>query len=298
MKVLITGGTGLVGQRLTKLLTADGYKVAHVSRSKKDGPIETFQWNVAEGYMDEDALTGVDFVVHLAGSGVAEGRWTTKRKQEILDSRVNSSELLFEKLQSTNHPLKGFVAASAVGYYGMDSGDKLCDEETVRGHDFLSDVVVKWEETTSKIRSLEIPTTQLRIGIVLDRKGGAIEKIETPIRFGLGAPLGSGKQWMSWIHVDDLCGMIKFAMENSLNGIYNAVAPNPVTNRALNAAVAKQMGRPNFMPNVPSFVLQMVFGEMATMILGGNKVSAQKIVDSGFTFSHSEIESALRNLYS
>lgn len=297
MKVLISGGSGLVGSRLTSLLLEKGYEVAHLSRSIRSGPIETFSWDIERGHLDAGAIAEVDFIIHLAGSGVADGRWTAKRKKEILDSRVKSSELLFKVLEENDHSVKAFVAASAVGYYGMDTGDVLCSEDSPRGRDFLSDVVVEWEASTSKIRELRIPTSQLRIGVVLDPKGGALRKMETPLKMGIGSPIGSGKQWMSWIHIDDLCRMIIYSLENRLDDVFNAVAPNPVTNRELTRAMAKALNKPLFMPNVPSFVLIAVLGEMAAMILGGNRVSSDKIETEEFEFSFPLVDSALKDLY-
>lgn len=297
MKVLISGGTGLIGSKLTALLVEKGYSVAHLSRSNRSGAIETFNWDIAQGKLDPLALKAVDYVIHLAGSGVADGRWTAKRKKEILDSRIKSSDLLFQALKEGGHQVKGFIAASAVGYYGMDTADKLCSEDSPKGSDFLADVVVDWERSTSRIRELNIPIAQLRIGVVLDPDGGALGKMELPLKMGLGSPLGSGKQWMSWIHVDDLCRMIIYAMEKQLDDTFNAVAPSPVTNEALSRAMAKALGKPFFMPNVPSFVLKAVFGEMAAMILGGNKASSEKIERLGFEFSFSSIEDAMMDLY-
>ncbi len=297
MKVLISGGSGLVGSKLTRLLLEKGYKVAHLSRSTRSGSIETFQWDIERGWVDPAAVTEVDYFVHLAGSGVADGRWTIQRKKEILDSRVKSSELILNVLKENNHQVKAMVAASAVGYYGMDTGDNLCSEESPRGQDFLSDVVVDWEAATTKFRSLGIPTSQLRIGVVLDSNGGALGKMETPLKMGIGSPLGSGNQWMSWIHSDDLCQMIIYCIENQLDDVFNAVAPNPVTNRELTKTMAKALGKPLFMPNVPSFVLKAVLGEMAAMILGGNKASSHKIEKKGFKFSFLSIEESLKNLY-
>ncbi len=298
MTVLISGGSGLVGSRLTDLLVDKGYNVAHLSRSAQSGSIKTFSWDIDKGLLKPEALDGVDYIVHLAGSGIADGRWTVKREKEIFDSRIKSSELIYNMLQRNNHSIKAFVAASAVGYYGMDTGDRLCYEDSPKGSDFLSDVVVNWEASTSKMRELGIATSQLRIGVVMDRKGGALDKMETPIKIGLGSPLGSGNQWMSWIHIDDLCQMIIYALEKQLDDVFNAVAPNPVTNKELTKAIAQVMGKPLFMPNVPSFLLRTVFGEMASMILGGNKVSSEKIEQNGFKFSFASLYHALNNLYS
>jgi len=297
MRVLITGGSGLISSRLAQMLIENGNTVRYLSRSKSNQLTDVFNWNLKSNSMEDGALNEVDAIVHLAGANVAEKRWSTERKKTILDSRVKSSELLFNKLQEKNHDVKIIVAASAVGYYGMDTGDELMDEESSAGNDFLADVVKHWEKATSEFRTLGIKTTQLRIGVVLDQSGGALGKMATPIKLGIGSPLGTGSQWMSWIHIDDLCQMIIYAIENQLNEVYNAVSPHPDSNKYLTRTLAKTLKRPCFLPNVPSFILKLIFGEMAQMILGGNKASSVKIEKHGFEFKFKSLEEALKDIY-
>ncbi|MDA0195518.1 MAG: TIGR01777 family oxidoreductase [Bacteroidetes bacterium] len=297
MKILITGGSGLIGSSLAQMLIKNGNTVRFLSRGETNEAGGIFNWNIEKNAMDHSALNGVDAIVHLAGANVADRNWSTERKKEIVDSRVKSSELLFKKLQERNHNIKNIVAASAVGYYGMDTGDGMMDEESKAGNDFLANIVKQWEKATSEFRTLGIKTTQLRIGVVLDQSGGALGKMATPIKLGIGSPLGIGRQWMSWIHIEDLCRMIVYTIENQLDDVFNAVSPHPDSNKALTKALAKALKRPCFLPNVPSFVLKLIFGEMAQMILGGNRASSQKIEKQGFEFKFRNLEDALKNIY-
>ena len=298
MKILITGASGLVGKRLTALLGDQGHEVVHLGRSRREGTTRSFTWDIEKGEIETGVFDGVDGIVHLAGAGVAESRWTKKRKQEILESRTKSTLLLCQELEKVEHQIQSVVAASAVGYYGWDTGDEVCYEGSNHGTGFLADVVIDWEKETSGFRDLGIKTTQLRIGIVLDKNGGALEKMVGPIKMGIGSPLGPGDQWMSWIHIDDLCRMIIHSLENHLDGAYNAVGPNPLTNKALTKAIAKALDKPLFMPNVPAFVLRIVLGEMASMVIGGNRASADKIKETGFEFQFPQLDEALKDIFS
>jgi len=297
MRILIVGGSGLIGTRLTQRLKKRGDLVRHLSRGTSNMPSDIFNWNVDEGFVEDGALVGVDAIVLLAGANVAQGRWTAERKKVIVDSRVLSSKLLLRELQRKKHNVKSIVAASAVGYYGMDTGELLMDEESEAGEDFLAEVVKSWEKSTSEFRTIGIKTTQLRIGVVLDPLGGALGKMAFPIKSGIGSALGSGKQWMSWIHVNDLCQIIIHSIEKQLDGVYNAVSPNPCTNEELTKALAKTLKKPCFLPNVPSSVLKLIFGEMAQMIVGGNKVSSAKIEKENFEFKFRDLDIALEDLY-
>ncbi|MTI29915.1 TIGR01777 family oxidoreductase [Xanthovirga aplysinae] len=296
--VLITGGTGLVGSALSQHLHAEGYTVSHLSRSsKKGGRIKTFQWDPERRFLEEGALNDIQYIIHLAGAGVADHRWTAARKKEILDSRLLSSKLLYEKLKELPHNVQAVVSASAIGYYGMDTGENLVDEETPVGQDFLAKVCELWEAEVDKIKNLDLRVVKFRLGLVLSKKGGAFPKLKKPVAWGVGAPLGSGKQFMSWIHIDDLCQLFNKALDdNQMQGEFNAVAPDPVTNREFTKVLAKVMGRPLIMPAVPSFPLRLVLGEMAEMLIGGNKVSCQKILDKGFRFRYQNLQEALVNL--
>ncbi len=296
--VLVTGGTGLVGTRLTSLLTEKGYQVRYLSRNPgKVSEVESFSWDIDRQTIDEKALDGVDYIIHLAGAGVADKKWTIQRKKEILQSRTKSTEVLRSALANKDHQVKAFISASAVGYYGWDTGGVWKKEDSRFGDDFLATVTKSWEAEVDQVEKLGIRVAMLRIGIVLSDKGGALKELTKPIKWGAGAALGKGDQYMSWIHLDDLCKMFIHALENdTIQGIYNAVAPNPVTNKELSKLSAKVLGKPFFLPNVPGFVLKLVLGEMASMVLGGNRVSSEKIQNDGFTFTYPEVEPALNDL--
>lgn len=298
--VLITGGTGMVGTRLSELLLAQGYTVSHLSRSPGDrsSPIITYLWDVKQHYINPEALPRADYVIHLAGAGVADQRWTDERKQAILKSRTESTRLLHDVLAQQSPPsLKAFVSASAIGLYGTDTGDTVLTEESPAAHDFLAEVVTQWEAEVDTIQALGIRTVKYRIGIVLSEKGGALAPIARTVRWGVGAPLGSGQQYMSWIHLDDLCRLFIYALENeAIHGAYNAVGPQPITNRELTQAAARVLHRPLWLPRVPPFALKLALGEMASVALGGNRVSSQKIEDAGFAHKFNKIEVALADL--
>lgn len=296
--ILITGGTGLVGQALTQLLLKEGYQVSYLSRSEQNIPnIKTYLWDVKKQTIDAQAIQKADAIIHLAGAGVAEERWTNSRKQEILESRTDSTTLLVKALKDTSHAVKTFISASAIGYYGLDTGSTLINEDSQAGNDFLAEVTKSWERSVEDISDLGIRTTKLRIGVVLSEKGGALPKIMQPVKFGAGAALGSGKQYMSWIHIKDLARMFLFVLQqDKMEGIYNAVGPNPLNNAEITQAIAKTLGRPLFLPNVPEFALKLMMGEMAGIVTGGNRVSSQKIEKAGFDFQFAEISPALKDL--
>lgn len=296
--ILITGGTGLVGKQLTELLLSKGYTVAYLSRKKKPIPsVKVYEWNIYQKTIEKEAITEAEAIIHLAGAGVADKTWTESYKKEILESRVLSTQLLYETLEQTQHSVKSFISASAVGIYGFDTGEQWLDENSPHGKDFLADVTEKWETEVQKIANLGIRTAILRIGIVLAKEGGALPKLLQPIRWGLGAALGSGKQYMSWIHIKDLAQMFVFALENEhLKGVFNAVGNKPCTNAELTQAIAQTIHKPLFLPNVPSFALKLMVGEMAQMVLGGNRVSNEKILQAGFQYQFPTLQEALKDL--
>ncbi len=298
--VLISGGTGLVGSRLTEMLLEKGYQVSMLSRGKASVPnVTVYQWDVTKKQIETQAVTQADYIIHLAGAGIADERWTEARKKVILDSRTESARLLSDTLKATGHQPKAFLSASAIGIYGADRGEESLSETSTYGNDFLAYVTKAWEATILPITELGIRTVLMRIGIVLSEKGGALKKIAAPIRLGAGAPLGSGHQWMSWIHVDDLCQMFIYAMENeSLQGSYNAVAPHPATNKQLTQTTALALHRPLILPNVPAFALKLAFGELSIAVLGSLKVENKKIASTGFTYTYPTLPQAIENLMS
>ena len=297
--ILLTGASGLVGTRLTDMLLQKGYQVAHLGRSKRPGKVPSYVWNVAKGEFDPEALNGVDAIIHLAGAGVAEKRWTSRRKKEILESRTKSSALLYETLKKINNKVRAVVSASAIGYYGFGLDEKtLFTEESKPGNDYLSRVVVAWEREVDAIASLGIRVVKIRIGIVLSDKGGALKEMAGPIKIGIGSPLGSGKQILSWIHLDDLCAMFIRAVEDeSMKGAYNAVSPQPVTNHDMTIVLAKVLNRPLLLPPVPAFVLRIMIGEMTDIVVNGRNVSSEKIRKTGFTFKFTDLKSAFEALF-
>jgi uncharacterized protein (TIGR01777 family) len=295
-KILITGGTGLVGTRLSELLTQKEYEVVHLSRKPRpNAQYKTYTWDVMEGHIDKEALE-VDYIIHLAGAGVADKKWTDQRKELIYSSRIESTRLLFEKVREHGISLKGFISASAIGYYGFDTGDQLVDETTKPGSDFLANVVIDWEDAADSFAELKIPVAKVRIGIVFSENGGALPQLVGPIRFGAGAPIGSGKQYMSWIHIDDLCRIFEHVVSQNLEGVFNGVGPQPATNKEVTKVAAAVLKKPLFLPNVPAFALKIAFGEMANIVLGGNKVASAKIEETGFQFEHPELKECLQDL--
>ncbi len=300
-KVLITGGTGLIGTRLTQLLLERNYEVVLLSRSKSDIPnVSVFQYDIKKKYIQSGAFEGVTHLIHLAGAGVADKRWTDDRKKEIITSRTETIALIFDYLKVHHHPLKSFVSASGSSYYGENTGDTKQTEKAPAGSDFLSKVTIQWEEAADKIASLGIRTVKLRTGVVISAKGGAIPKIAQPIHFGLGAPLGNGQQWMSWIHIDDICSMYIHALENeNWHGAYNAVAATPITNEDLTLLISKILNKPQFLPSVPSFMLRLAFGEMANVVLGSSYIVNERIKsETNFEYLFPEITAALKDTLS
>ena len=295
--VLITGASGLIGTRLTEMLLARGYSVAHLGRSKKDDGVKSFVWNVDKQVIQPGALKGITAVIHLAGAGVADKRWTEERKQEILDSRTKSTALLLDELKKGHHTVTSFISASAIGYYGFEHDDKVFHEDDAPGTDFLAQVTRQWEDEVNKINNLGIRVVKIRVGIVLSEKGGALKEMSTPIRMYAGSPLGTGEQMMSWIHLDDLCSIfIKMLEEEQHTGAFNAVSPYPVSNAELTKEIAEVLRKPLLFPKVPAFVLKLVLGEMANLVLNGSNVSADKILKTGFKFQYDDLKLALNNL--
>jgi uncharacterized protein (TIGR01777 family) len=297
--VCITGGTGMIGSALRELLSQQGFGISVYSRSNKTVEnAKVYSWDIQKKEMEEEALDSADFIVHLAGANIGKGRWTDQRKKEIRDSRIDSTNLLREKLSSRDSRPSAVIAISAIGIYGHDTGGILVNEDRVKpGDDFMATVAKEWEAEMLKIGDLGIRLVILRSGVVLSMSGGALPRLVTPVKSGVGAPVGTGDQYISWIHLNDLCRLILFALENNqVKGIYNAVAPQPVTNEELTRKIAETLKKPYFMPNIPSFVLRILFGEMASTVLGGNRVSSKKIEKEGFEFNFPDIGRALSDL--
>ncbi|NHE59125.1 TIGR01777 family oxidoreductase [Cyclobacterium plantarum] len=294
-KILITGGSGLIGKAITQLLEEQGKEVAWLSRNPEKYAQKAYYWDPVQYKIDQESLYWAEGIIHLAGEGVADKRWTESRKKDILESRVKSSRLLFEELEKVKDKPKAFVSSSAVGYYGFDTGDKLIYEGEPPGRDFLAKVVKEWESEVEKIQEIKIRTVIFRTGIVLAKDGGALKEMLKP---PVAAPLGSGRQYMSWIHLQDLARMFIFALENhGLSGIYNAVGPVPVTNSVLTERAASFKDKPFVKIGVPAFALKLLLGEMAQMVLGGNRVSSEKIEGTGFKFNYGDLNQALQQIF-
>jgi len=301
--VLITGGTGMVGTSLTELLLSKGYQVIILTRKPQASNVPNLTyavWDIAKGYIDPLAIGKADTIVHLAGAGVADKRWSKKRKQEIVDSRVMSGALIVKYLTEIPHQVKAVVAASAIGWYGPDTAQSLqhgfVETDPVDGA-FLGDTCKRWEESVKPLETLGVKLISLRIGIVLNKQGGALAEFIKPAQFGLATIFGTGSQMVSWIHYKDLCKMILFGIESaSLKGIYNAVSPDPISNKDLIIAITKKL-RGFYLPiPVPAFVLKIMLGEMSIEILKSAKVSSNKIQEAKFKFDYPTLDSALNDL--
>ncbi len=299
MIVLITGATGLVGQELVNLLLQNGHNVHYLSTSKSKLVTNTnykgFYWNPKKAEIDTNALTDVEVIIHLAGANVAK-KWTTAYKEEIIESRVLSTQLLYQTLQKNSHQVKQIISASAVGIYPDSLTDIYHETDLDIDVSFLGNVVKQWENEVSQFEKLEIIVSKIRIGIVLAKNGGALQEMAKPIKYGVGAAFGSGEQYQSWIHVQDLVAIFQFVMENQLAGIYNGVAPYPVTNSELTKAIAKTLGKPLFLPNIPKFVMKLILGEMHQILFSSQHVSCRKLLDENFQFKFASLDKALNDL--
>lgn len=305
--ILLTGGTGLVGRALSSALLEKKHNVIILTRSTKQmaispqpkNGIQWVQWNVEAQTIDKDAVAKADYIIHLAGAGVADKRWTKKRKQEIVDSRVKSGALLVTALSEIENNVKAVITASAIGWYGADPvipNPIPFLEDAPADTAFLGDTCRQWEQSIEPVTQLKKRVVKLRIGIVLSKDGGALKEFIKPLQFGVAAILGNGKQMISWIHIDDLVNMFMAAIENeNMNGVYNAVAPKPVSNKELTLELARSRKK-FFIPfYVPSFILKLLLGEMSIEILKSATVSSIKIQQAGFNFKFPDIKSALKN---
>lgn len=291
--VLISGATGLVGKKLTIALTTKGYTVRTLSRKKED---DSFYWNANENYIDPKAFENLDAIIHLAGAPISE-KWTKTYKKELYVSRIKTAVLLFEYVKKHSTNLKTFITASGTNYYGTFTSDKIFKEKDKNGDDFLGNLCKDWENAAFQFETLGTRVVVLRTAAVLAKKNGMLEKFVPLVKWSLASPLGSGKQILPWIHLDDLIKMYIYALENeNIKGSYNAVAPEIVTNKAFTETVTKVMNKSMFLPNVPAFALKLILGEMSSIALEGSAVSAQKIQNAGFQFKFPELEPALKDL--
>ena len=298
--ILITGGTGLLGKPLVKKLIDKGYQIHLLSRSNlpETPGVRVFDWDIYNQKIDADCIVGVDAIIHLVGEGIAEKPWTNKRKKQIIESRTVSIRLIYGLLKNNpNHQVKHVISASAVGYYS-DRGYELLTEDSSPNNDFLAHSCVEWEKAVDEGMALGLRIVKFRTGIVLSDLGGALPQLDKTIKLNIGSPLANGKQWISWIHLNDAVNMYLFAIENpDLHGAYNMAAPNPATNKQLTEAIAKELNKVLWAPNVPKFVLRVILGKMVTAVIGSTKVSVDKIQEAGFKFNYPDLEGTLHNLY-
>ena len=298
-KVVITGGTGLVGKALTNLLLSKGFEVFVLTRNQKKVIQFTNYsfWDVENEIIDEQLIKTADYIIHLAGEGIADKHWTASRKKQILESRTKPLELIYKVLKNNPNHLKAIVSASGVGYYGAITSKKVFTETDEAATDFLGKTCVDWENAVDKFTELGGRTVKLRIGIVLAKEGGALPKMMMPFNYGFGSAIGSGKQYVPWISLADLCNMYLFAVENNqLQGSFNAAIEDETTNLKLSKAIAESLNKKIWLPNVPAWLLKMIFGEMANLLLYGSRVSNKKIKDAGFVFKNTDLTSTLKQL--
>jgi uncharacterized protein (TIGR01777 family) len=300
--ILITGGTGMIGSALTKGLLAKGYGIIILTRKAKPpkGNVVYKEWDVEKGTVDESAITKADYVIHLAGANVADGRWTEKRKKEIVDSRVRSGELLVRSLKEIPNKVKAIISASAIGWYGPDPkvpNPTPFVETDIADDGFLGTTSKLWEGSIQPVVEFGKRLVLFRIGIVLSNKGGAYAEFKKPLNFSTATILGNGKQVVSWIHIDDLVRLLIAAIEDEkLYGIYNAVAPNPVSNKELILEISKQRNKFYIPLHVPTFALKIALGEMSVEVLKSAAVSSKKVEGTGFQFLYPTIAKAVENL--
>lgn len=299
MRVLITGASGLIGKALQKSFDEKGEEILRASR-KEPKSTNDIQWNPDTGFADEDLarLEGLDVVIHLAGENIAGFRWTDEKKKAIRDSRVHGTRTLIEAFARLEKKPNVFVSASAIGFYG-DRGDDEMTETSSAGDTFLAETTKEWESESRRAEDMGIRTVLLRNGIVLSKEGGALATMMTPFKFGVGGVIGSGKQWMSWVSLDDAVAAINFAIENEkMRGAVNVVSPNPVTNEEFTKTLGEVLYRPTFLP-LPEFAVNLVFGEMGdALLIDSTRVTPKRLLDAGFKFEFPELKTALEHAVS
>lgn len=298
--ILISGGSGLIGRHLCKKLKEKGYNVAILSRTKQpnnNSDIQIYTWNLDKKEIEKKALETADYIIHLAGANIWDKRWTTKRKQLIIDSRVKTGQLIFDKIKENKHKLKAFISASAVGYYGAITSDKIFSETDPPADDFLGETCRQWEQSADRFEELGVRTVKIRTAPVLTKQGGALAKMITPVKMGIGSAIGNGKQYLPWIHINDLCGIYIKAIEDmQMNGAYNAVAPDHRVNEDFIRTLARVLKKPFWFPNIPAIAMKIIFGRMSEVVLKGSRVSSDKIRKAGYIFQFPDLENALTDL--
>jgi uncharacterized protein (TIGR01777 family) len=296
--VLLTGGSGFIGKYLTEVLIANGFSVSVLSRDdRKNTPLITYyKWDLKNDFIEEEAVLKADYIIHLAGEGIVEKRWTEKRKKAILESRTKPIQLIFNVLKKKNKSLDAFISASAIGIYGAYTSKQICTEDQPPANDFLGITCQKWEDAVDEINSLGIRTVKVRTGIVFGKNEGFLKKIEPSFKAGFGTILGSGKQYLPWIHIEDLCQIyLKAVIDPEMHGAYNAAVTDNTTNGSFSKILANLYGYKIWLPKVHAFLIRLALGEMSVAVLEGQRVSSEKIQKTGFEFQFTDIETALSN---
>jgi uncharacterized protein len=297
--ILVTGGSGLIGRHLCKKLSEKGYQVNLLSRSAgKPSAYSTYFWDPENNLLDIAAVKTADYIVHLAGANIGDKRWTERRKQTIINSRVNSAMLILQKVKECEHKPEAFISASATGYYGAVTSKRIFKEEDPPAADFLGETCRLWEQSADRFEELGIRTVKLRTGLVLAKQGGALAKMVTPVKLGLASAIGNGRQFVPWIHMEDLCNCyIRTIEDNQMSGAYNAVAPEHFTNSEFMRNLSGVLKKPFWFPGIPAIILKLLFGKMSCILLQGNRASADKLADAGFHFRFPELRLALNDLF-
>ncbi len=296
--VMITGGSGLVGRYLTSLLLSRNFRVSHLStKSAQFGMVRVYRWDPARGILDPSHLGDVDYIVHLAGANIGEKRWTDRRKREISDSRTVSARLLHKTITENRISLKAFISASATGYYGSAASGNLFSEEDPPATDFLGTTCSLWEESASMFQKSGIRSVMIRTGVVLEKDRGALAKLTATSKAGFMVTLGSGRQFVPWIHISDLCSIyLKAITDDSMTGPYNAVAPQHISHHDFMKTLSEVIHKPLLPLHVPAFLIRTVLGEMSDVVLKGSRISPSKLISAGFVFDHGNLRESLRDL--
>ncbi|WP_346883589.1 TIGR01777 family oxidoreductase [uncultured Algibacter sp.] len=299
MRVLITGATGLIGQEIVKVCHENNIDVNFLTTSKskitEKENYKGFYWNPRKNEIDTRCFKDVDTIIHLVGASISK-RWTASYKNDIISSRTDTTALLVNTLKNETHTVQHVISASAIGFYPdslTNYYDQNFDEVSAS---FLGQVVKLWEQAVDEFSALNISVSKIRIGLVLSNNGGALPEIVRPVKFGVGAAFGHGRQWQSWIHINDLANMFYYVLKFKLNGIYNGVAPNPVSNKEMTKTIADVINKPMFLPNIPKFMMKLILGEMHILLFESQRVSSKKIGDKGFNFKYNYVKPALEEL--
>lgn len=297
MKVLIAGGSGMIGTKIIDLLQGKEHEVAILSRSTQiSDKFKCYKWDLNSGYIDPKAIENTDVIINLTGAGIADKRWTNARKNVLIESRVKAASVIKNALLKTNHQLTSYISSSAIGYYGNSGQIQMTESDAPLDTSFMAECCEKWENEATTLQSHTKNLSIIRVGVVFAKDGGAFPKILLPFKFGSAAYFGNGQQYYSWIHIDDIAEMFIYMMDKKLNGIYNGVNPHPISLKNLIQIIKQEHRGFSIMHPIPSFLLKLILGEMSAVVLNSNLVSANKISKSGFEFKYPDVRSAVKSL--